>query len=204
MNNPYLERLRAALLLVLPIRLRQLRSQACIPLFIKDFFSFSSLSTIVTSIIPKLPHKNDGLIFTQMQVPYVFGTSASILKWKPENQNTVDFALREEPIGKIRLFTSSREGFEAYEGELELTVEEQESTLQTIRGMPTPAIVECFYHHDTQLWKIIKVRTDKDKANFTKVVENIWTSIQERITLEQLLTLAETSDGDPVKRPRQQ
>lgn len=204
MNNPYLERLRAALLLVIPIRLRQLRSRACIPLFVKDFFDFSSLNTVVTSVIPKLPHKNDGLIFTQKQLPYIFGTSASILKWKPDHQNTIDFALKEDPEGTIRLFTSSREGFEAYQGELELTAEEHESTLQTIRGRSTPAIVECFYSHDAQKWKIMKVRTDKDKANYTKVVDNIWTSIQERITLEQLLALAETTNGEPVKRARHQ
>lgn len=204
MNNPYLDRLRAALHLVIPVRLRQLRSQACIPLFVKDFFDFSSLNTVVTAVIPKLPHKNDGLIFTQKQLPYILGTSATILKWKPDYQNTVDFALKEEPQGTIRLFTSSRDVFEAYQGELGLTPEEAESTLQTIRNMSTPPIVECFYHHDTQKWKIVKVRTDKDKANNTKVVENIWISIQERITLEQLMALAESTGADPVKRPRYQ
>lgn len=200
--NPYLERLRAALHLIIPIRLRQLRSQVCIPLFVKDFFDFASLNTVVNHVIPKLPHKNDGLIFTQSLDPYIFGTSATILKWKPEELNTVDFALKEEPEGVIRLFTSSRDLFEAYQGELELSSEEHTSTLQAIRASLTPIIVECFYHTNTQHWKIIRVRTDKDKANQTKVVENIWTSIQERITLEELLSLADSSTGEPTKRAK--
>lgn len=38
-----------------------------------------------------IPHKNDGLIFTQITPAYQPGTNKTIIKWKPPHMNTVDF-----------------------------------------------------------------------------------------------------------------
>ncbi|TBU04546.1 subunit alpha of mRNA-capping enzyme [Hamiltosporidium magnivora] len=48
----------------------------------------------VYSEIDNLAHKNDGLIFTPVYEPYVFGRCYTLLKWKPPSLNTVDFLLR--------------------------------------------------------------------------------------------------------------
>ncbi|KAL6939404.1 Dcp1p-Dcp2p decapping enzyme complex alpha subunit [Hanseniaspora osmophila] len=48
----------------------------------------------VVKMLPTLPHISDGLIFTPVNKPYVIGTKDSaLLKWKPEDENTVDFKL---------------------------------------------------------------------------------------------------------------
>ena len=48
----------------------------------------------VAQSLSKLPHKSDGLIFTPVKMPYQIGTKDSfLLKWKPEQENSVDFKL---------------------------------------------------------------------------------------------------------------
>lgn len=42
-----------------------------------------------------LPHENDGLIFTRNSYPYLPGKNKGILKWKPQELNTIDFFIVE-------------------------------------------------------------------------------------------------------------
>ena len=45
-------------------------------------------------VLPNLPHGNDGLVFTRRDTSYVTGTDQNIIKWKPPNENTIDFRLQ--------------------------------------------------------------------------------------------------------------
>lgn len=48
----------------------------------------------VANSLEKLPHKSDGLIFTPVRTAYCIGMKDSLLlKWKPEDENSVDFKL---------------------------------------------------------------------------------------------------------------
>lgn len=56
--------------------------------------SFSCDLLKVADSLEKLPHMSDGLIFTPVKAPYFAGGKDSLLlKWKPEEENSVDFKL---------------------------------------------------------------------------------------------------------------
>ncbi|KAG0670441.1 Dcp1p-Dcp2p decapping enzyme complex alpha subunit [Maudiozyma exigua] len=55
---------------------------------------FSYALTKVANSLEHLPHMSDGLIFTPVRAAYSIGGKDSLLlKWKPEQENTVDFKL---------------------------------------------------------------------------------------------------------------
>ncbi|CDW97825.1 hypothetical protein, partial [Sporisorium scitamineum] len=51
------------------------------------------IQMVLYETVPNLLHGNDGLIFTCLNSGYEMGTDPKILKWKPPNENTIDFKL---------------------------------------------------------------------------------------------------------------
>jgi mRNA guanylyltransferase len=161
-------------------------------------------------ILPKLPHGNDGLIFTCKSTPYVAGTDQNILKWKPPHENTIDFKLQivsfpmdEDEDGayedwdakpEIELLVNhgDREGYQRW-ANLALTDEEWEA----IKGMSEQIdgrIIECFRDPITGSWrpKIEKdgtprFRDDKKDANHISTVTSVIDSIQDGVTEQDLI-----------------
>ena len=132
-------------------------------------FSYG-LEKMFKEIIPKVKqlHGNDGLIFTCRDTPYHPGTDPHILKWKPPEENTVDFLLHinwkilkpdpEDPDQSIQqdylafpddfslyIFYGDRQGQAQYErhASLYVTVEEWEE-LKALNRPLQDCIVECF------------------------------------------------------------
>eukprot|EP00767_Chilomastix_cuspidata_P002465 gnl/Chilomastix_cuspidata/2591.p2 GENE.gnl/Chilomastix_cuspidata/2591~~gnl/Chilomastix_cuspidata/2591.p2 ORF type:complete len:458 (-),score=185.05 gnl/Chilomastix_cuspidata/2591:179-1552(-) len=70
------------------------RSSGDFRLVMKKFFDKSKTRHVVTNVFPRLPHHNDGLIFTPVADAYVPGTCWRIVKWKPLDEATVDFLAR--------------------------------------------------------------------------------------------------------------
>ncbi|KAJ3371580.1 Dcp1p-Dcp2p decapping enzyme complex alpha subunit [Allomyces arbusculus] len=131
--------------------------------------------------IPFLKHKSDGLIFTSSEEPYTLGTDPNILKWKPADENSVDFMLRiRNDQFELHLWEGQdRHRFQAY-----LEVENQQ--LRDLLSRSSGKIIECNWDPELQRWQYMRFREDKNTGNHTDVYRKIMHSIQDGVTREEL------------------
>lgn len=193
--------------------------------FVVDFKNMEfgyGIEMMFREILPNLAHGNDGLIFTCKNSPYQFGTDPHILKWKSEDENSIDFRvtlewpLREPdfddpdedgnltqypdysavPIFNLRVFrTDGKDDHFGY-----LYLEEQEWEDMTIMDLPMDdRIVECYLdeHHR---WRFLRVRDDKQEANHISTVQSVMESIEDKVSKEDLLSLAKLIRDEWKKR----
>ncbi|KAH7348332.1 mRNA capping enzyme, catalytic domain-containing protein [Rhexocercosporidium sp. MPI-PUGE-AT-0058] len=174
-------------------------------------FSYA-VEMMFRQILPKLPHGNDGLIFTCRMTDYKHGTDQNILKWKPELENSIDFRLQLEfplvqpdaqdraegitepyrdydalPICNLLVYAGDQRE-DPYYNNLHLEEEEWES-MKARREPLNDRIVECFM--DTQKrWRFMRFRDDKTNANHTSTVDSVIESITDRVTEQDLIAAA--------------
>lgn len=175
--------------------------------------------------LPKLPHGYDGLIFTCRNSPYQFGTDQHILKWKPSNENSVDFRLHFEwtlidpepddpdENGKLTPIPdyTTKPTFNLLVGMGSKTachygtmfVEEQD--WEGMKGLDEPLderIVEC-YLDDQNRWRFMRFRDDKMEPNHISTVESVMESIQDRVSQGDLIAIAKNIRDEWKKRERE-
>ncbi|KAI1971410.1 Dcp1p-Dcp2p decapping enzyme complex alpha subunit [Ophidiomyces ophidiicola] len=175
-------------------------------------FSYG-IEMMFRDIIPKVKkiHGNDGLIFTCRSTPYKIGTDEHILKWKPPEENSIDFRMRLEfpmvdpdsedeadgltetfpdydSIPTCHLFVLYRQNDYRHFGTMHL----EESEWEDLKGLGKPlddTIVEC-YRDESGRWRFLRFRDDKNDANHISTVEKVMESIQDRVTEEDLIAAA--------------
>ncbi|GMM32115.1 mRNA guanylyltransferase [Martiniozyma asiatica (nom. inval.)] len=78
------------------MKLRQTYPDDCKDWPFKVDFKHMSQSFKMSKVfrtMPQLTHVTDGLILTCAETPYVLGTDTLLLKWKPADENTIDFKI---------------------------------------------------------------------------------------------------------------
>ncbi|KAL9006235.1 MAG: hypothetical protein Q9188_001007 [Gyalolechia gomerana] len=172
-------------------------------------------------VLPNLRHGNDGLIFTCRNTPYQCGTDPHILKWKPPEENTVDFLLQLDfPIidpdaEDIRNgFTSPFPDYSAkpqfnllaFNGSEEYlrwgTMFVEGSEWEVMKSLAEPLndrITECFLD-DRNRWRFHRFRDDKTEANHISTVQSVMESIRDRVTEEDLIGAAKKIRDEWKKR----
>lgn len=174
-------------------------------------FQFSyGIEMMFRHVLPNLRHGNDGLIFTCRNTPYRHGTDPHILKWKPPEENTIDFRLKllfplveaneEErregitepfidydnvPRAEL-LMLKGESGPEKYElfGDLMIT-EDEWAVLKSLNDPLNDRIVEC--NQDGQgRWRLVRFRDDKKEANHKSTVASVLESINDRVSEKDL------------------
>jgi mRNA guanylyltransferase len=155
--------------------------------------------------LPNLPHGNDGLIFTAKNAFYTFGTDEMILKWKPPNENTIDFKLKigqfpvhEDPSGgpPIEDFDAKPAfelciywGSKDYRVYADLTVTDEEWEAMKRMGQELDGrVVECHIDESGQ-WRMKieetgfpRFRDDKPEANHVSTLRKVMESIEDGVS----------------------
>lgn len=157
-------------------------------------------------VLPNLPHGNDGLIFTCRNSAYQFGTDHNILKWKPENENSIDFRMNLQ-FPMLDSETEDGDVGEAYPdynampqislsvfggadkdipyGTMLLERHEWES-MKALNEPLNDRVVEC-YLDSGKRWKYLRFRDDKKEANHISTVESVMESIQDKVSKDDLI-----------------
>lgn len=164
-----------------------------------------AIAMMFNDVLPNLKHGNDGLIFTCCNSPYKFGTDETLLKWKPAEENSIDFRLTLEfpslddpedpealdydaiPTCRLGVFMGgSGEG--SYDDDYaQLYVDEQEWEELKNYGVPLDeAIIECA-KDELGRWRFKRFRNDKKDANHISTVRSVLASIDDAVSKEDLL-----------------
>lgn len=142
-------------------------------------------------------HLSDGLIFTSVPAPYVFGTDPHILKWKPASENSIDFAIRldfingDDPNLETDYDSKPKVALLAWHGDHDAEFDELYldddtwETWKTYEDGLNYRIIEASKDEEGR-WKFLRFRDDKDHGNHISIVKKVLESIFDSITLEDL------------------
>lgn len=159
----------------------------------------------------KYHHKTDGVIFTSSVAPYRVGTTAKMLKWKPSDENTVDFLVLKPPLRKLthspprsdfHLGVLQSDKTHTDFGELILEKELQE---EWKTSPPYGRVIECRYDpHWPNHWRFSRFRDDKTTANHVSVYDSIMQSIEDNVEKQQLTDASPAIKEKWITREKQQ
>lgn len=126
-------------------------------------------------------NKIDGLIFTPINGPIIFGRDNDLLKWK--EKHTMDFFIKKENK-KVNLYFQKKGKLELYK----TLTKENEKILKggilTQDNLKQGCIVE--FEYNDELFVPYRIRTDKNKPNGEITIKNTMINIEEEITIETL------------------
>lgn len=165
--------------------------------------------------LPTLPHFSDGLIFTPCNNPYITETDDSLLKWKPAEENSIDFRIRlifkvfkdpdtleeyldydSKPMIQLLEWTGSRN--EEYFADLSLLDQDWEELKKL--GQPLNRRIVEVKKTEVGDWKLLRFRDDKEYGNHKSVVEKVLKSIADGVLAEELKELTPQIEKNWIKR----
>lgn len=183
-------------------------------------------SEIILNNVDLKPYKNDGLIFTPINEPYpIVKKWSKLLKWKPADQNTIDFYAIKLKNNEWELYVQDSENNKEINPKQELVLFDIEKlcpelktvdaiTFKTIfdESLIDPTTEESFqsntvieFYWDFNLKQFMPLRTRWDKTvnkkkhgNFKSVACDIWNNIHSPIDKEFLFKFSTPGNKDDI------
>jgi len=164
----------------------------------KSFYPLHAAQSVLSTLIPKLLHESDGLIFQDWEDRYEPLTCETLLKWKYSHLNSVDFKLHVQPRPSA-----------SKEYDCTLLVNRQgrpfpmEDEKVAFPNRIDPAdyhqkIVECSYNPEAKTWVFLRERVDKDTPNDFNVFKKVVRSIEDDIGEEEIVKLSKEATDKPL------
>ncbi len=154
----------------------------CFNIKTKLFYSYGNkLDETWNHIQKTTENKIDGLIFTPINGPIIFGRDNNLLKWR--EKHTMDFFIKKENK-KVNLYFQKKGKLELYK----TLTKENEKILKggilTQEYLKQGCIVE--FEYNDEMFVPYRIRTDKNKPNGEITIKNTMINIEEAITIETL------------------
>ena len=135
--------------------------------------------------------KIDGIIFMPNKLGVVSGTQYSMFKWKSPDKHTFDFQLDKCDKGLVAKVFYHNKLIE-FANILENT-EPGAKFISIVKNLENykenECIVECIFIKETQNFKPLFVRTDKNHPNSMRTIERTLFNINENIKISDFQTL---------------
>ena len=153
--------------------------------------------------ISKLNHKNDGLIFTPVDEPYVLYQRSKIIKWKPPKLNTIDFLIKKTSIPYIYTLYALGESSQFKQLKINNNMnicagyyicDDDSNTIfhNNIGEFFWNSTKEIFDFEDGSLstggWELYKLRYDKATPNNIKIILDQFEALDALITEDELIS----------------
>lgn len=165
--------------------LRDFVDDSLISIATKQFFGYANIDEFFQKCEMLLlrqatsSYLTDGLIMVPENDPYM---TKNVLKWKPLDKLTIDFAIRE-----------TEDGYELYSGSTETEDNLVQFTdnrypnagkiqkYEALAGYPTNSVYEFSWDYDSDTFVPYRSREDKDYPNSMNVARNVFSTIIDRI-----------------------
>ncbi|OWR45610.1 putative mRNA capping enzyme [Danaus plexippus plexippus] len=158
-------------------------------------------SLLEDKFIRTLHHEPDGLIFQPSEMPYSGGPCEFILKWKPSDQNSIDFKLVLEKETGLGLVSETKGNLYVGGSNVPFGWTAYNKKIKHLNNK----IIECKLVN--RCWVFMRERTDKSFPNSYTTAKAVMESIVNPVTKEYLLDFIKYNsyrkpDINQSKRPR--
>jgi hypothetical protein len=164
----------------------QNKDSDCLAIKTKLFYRYGAKIDVTWQHIKKTTENEiDGLIFTPINGPIIFGRDNSLFKWKESENNTIDLLVKQTPK-KITLSYIRKSSNVIFK-----TFEKDDPNWSIINDYNANGVIVEFKFIN-ELFVPYRKRTDKNKPNGEITVLNTLKNIEEAIEIKHLVASFET------------